>query len=52
MGVVGGPLENEKTVSGGILFPRQYWDEQKAKCYYKIQTMIEKLKLAMAEGEL
>jgi hypothetical protein len=52
-GVIGGPLENEKAVSGAMLFPRRYWNEQKAKCYYRIQTTIEQFKEAMsakAEG--
>lgn len=46
-GVVGGPLENEKTASGAILFPRQYWNAEKARCYYRIQNTIERLKEAM-----
>lgn len=52
-GVVGGPLENEKAASGAVLFPRQYWNAEKAKCYYHIQTTIERFKEAMnrqAEG--
>lgn len=46
-GVVGGPLENNKTASGPVLFPALYWNAQKAKCYYRIQTTIERLKQAM-----
>lgn len=46
--VVGGPLENEKAASNAMLFPPRYWNAQKAKCYYRIQTTIEKLKQAMA----
>jgi len=48
--VVGGPLENEKTASGPMAFPSRYWNAQKAKCYYRIQTTIEKLKQAMSAG--
>ena len=47
--VNGGPLENDKTASGPVLFPSRYWNAQKAKCYYRIQNTIEKLKHAMAE---
>lgn len=47
--IVGGPLENEKAASDQMLFPRTYWNELKAKCYYTIQTTIEKLKLTMSE---
>lgn len=47
--VFGGPLENEKAASGAVGFPAQYWNEQKAKCYYRIQTTIEKLKEAMQD---
>ncbi|MDB5191902.1 MAG: hypothetical protein JWQ96_1465 [Segetibacter sp.] len=39
----GGPLENEKAISG-YQFPKKYWDELKAKAYYRIQTTIEGLK--------
>lgn len=46
--VVGGPLENERAASGAMLFPPKYWNEEKAKCYYRIQTTIEQLKQAMA----
>lgn len=46
-GVIGGPLENEKATSGGVLFPLRYWNEQKGKCYYQLQTTIEQLKEAM-----
>lgn len=46
-GVVGGPLENEKTISGGMLFPRKYWEWQKEQCYYYVQNIIEQMKEAM-----
>jgi hypothetical protein len=46
-GVFGGPLENETAACGGRLFPSRYWNEQKAKCYYMVQTTIEQLKEAM-----
>jgi len=52
-GVIGGPLENEKAASGAVVFPTKYWNDQKAKCYYRIQTTIEQFKEAMkrpAEG--
>ena len=48
--VTGGPLENERAASGSVLFPGRYWNEQKAKCYYRIQTTIEILKQAMSAG--
>ncbi|MCW3106359.1 MAG: hypothetical protein JWQ09_865, partial [Segetibacter sp.] len=34
--------------SNAMLFPPKYWYEEKAKCYYRIQTTIEQLKQAMA----
>ncbi len=43
-GVIGGPLENDRAASGGMLFPPKYWEEEKAKCYYRIETTIEQLK--------
>lgn len=46
-GVVGGPLENDKAASGNMLFPPKYWNDQKAKCYYRVQTTIEQFKEAM-----
>lgn len=46
--IAGGALENEKAASDQMLFPRTYWNELKAKSYYRIQTTIENLKLAMA----
>ncbi|MDQ6814356.1 MAG: DUF4468 domain-containing protein [Bacteroidota bacterium] len=48
--VSGGPLENDKAAAGGMAFPLRYWNEQKAKCYYRVQSTIEKLKLAMTIG--
>lgn len=49
--VVGGPLENEKTASGGMLFTRSYWEKQKTKCYLLIQATIQQLKDAMSKAE-
>lgn len=46
-GATGGPLENEKAASGAMLFPPRYWNDEKAKCYYRIQTTIEKFKETM-----
>ena len=43
-GVIGGPLENDRPKSEGKLFPTRYWNEEKAKAYYAIQTTIESLK--------
>jgi hypothetical protein len=43
-GVAGGALENDNAASGRLAFPNKYWDDQKAKCYYRIETTIERLK--------
>ncbi|HEX8460451.1 MAG TPA: DUF4468 domain-containing protein, partial [Segetibacter sp.] len=48
--VYGGPLENDKTISGGMLFPQKYWNEEKAKTFYKIQTTIEQLKETISKN--
>lgn len=48
-GVAGGALENDNAACGRLAFPTQYWDDQKAKCYYRIETTIERLKETMAK---
>ncbi len=50
-GVIGGPLENDRTTSGGMLFPRQYWERTKTRCYYMILNTINQLKQAMNQVE-
>lgn len=49
-GVFGGALENETAAIGGRLFPSRYWSQQKARCYYLVQTTIEQLKEAMSKN--
>lgn len=46
-GISGGVLESEAASAGGRAFPRRYWNEYKARCYYAIQTTIDRLKGAM-----
>lgn len=46
-GISGGPLELDLALSGGRAFPRRYWNDYKAKCYYVIQTTIDRIKGAM-----
>ena len=48
-GVAGGPLENDRAACGGSLFPMRYWNNEKTKAYYYIQTTIESLKEAMSK---
>ncbi len=48
-GAAGGPLENERAACGGALFPMRYWNNEKTKAYYYIQTTIESLKEAMSK---
>lgn len=43
-GVSGGALENDRAACGGVTLPLRYWNEEKAKAYYYIQTTIESLK--------
>lgn len=49
-GAAGGPLENERAVSGGASFPMKFWTEEKGKCYFLIQDILEGLKQAMNKG--
>ena len=51
-GVSGGALENDRAACGGIALPLRYWNEEKAKAYYYIQTTIESLKEYMNKHSL
>lgn len=46
-GIAGGPLELEMPIAGGRIFPRRYWNDYKARCYFAIQNTLEQLKDAM-----
>lgn len=46
-GISGGSLELEMAIAGGRAFPRRYWNDYKARCYFAIQTTIDRLKEAM-----
>lgn len=46
-GISGGPLELDMASAGGRAFPRRYWNDYKARCYYAIQTTIDRFKGAM-----
>ena len=48
-GVIGGPLENDKPISNGMLFPRRYWEQLREKCYYYTEMLIEQLKESMVK---
>lgn len=48
-GPSGGPLENDRPASGNKPYPMRYWNEEKAKAYYYIQTTIESLKEYMTK---
>lgn len=43
-GVVGGPLENDRAASGGMLFPMSYWDRTKSTCYKMILATLQEMK--------
>ncbi len=46
-GIAGGPLELEMPAVGGRTFPKRYWNDYKARCYFAIQNTLEQLKDAM-----
>ncbi len=48
-GASGGALENDYPAKGNTPYPLRYWNEEKAKAYYYIQTTIESLKEYMAK---
>lgn len=48
-GVSGGALENDKAACGGALLPMRYWNNEKSKAYYYIQSTIESLKESMTK---
>ncbi len=48
-GPSGGALENDKPYNSKSPYPIRYWNEEKAKAYYYIQTTIESLKEYMAK---
>lgn len=48
-GAAGGPLENDRAACGGSVLPMRYWNNEKSKTYYYIQTTIESLKESMSK---
>lgn len=48
-GISGGPLELDMPTAGGRAFPKRYWNDYKAKCYFAIQNTLEQLKEAMQQ---